>query len=161
MEFKDGKPVVKPVKEMTEAERIAMKDKVLKTVAENIVKGGKQTKVIVIDSEEYKGEIIIHRPTLNEIREIGIREAQYRLGIESLDVIANNICVYLATFDVIVDKAPDWWKPAEMYDYQLLNYVWEEYAAWRTTFRSFSKPKPAGDSKTTINETSVVDTEKI
>lgn len=163
LEFdKDGKPI-KPVKEMTEAEKKEYKEKVLEKVSTDVSKGSKFTKMIVLDTDDYKGEIILHRPTINEMREIGIREARYRLGYGDavLDVVTQNICLYLATFDVIVDKAPDWWKPAEMFDYNILEYVWEEYANWRMTFRQFSKPKHQGDSQAAVPETPLVDSKNI
>jgi hypothetical protein len=149
----------KPIADMSESELKAVQEETLKIAGENINKGGKFTKVITVDWEDYKGEIIIHRPTITEDREIGIRYARYKQDTKDVDPITDNISLYLATFDVIVDKAPDWFKPAEMYEYEFLEYIWGEYAEWRNTFRRFDKEKYRKDS-TAINPAEVVvDTE--
>lgn len=154
----------KKVSEMSEDEKEQAKQEALKIASENIKKGNKNQFVVDLDKlnqEGFTGKVVMHRPTIDEEREIGVRWAKYKNQIDKVDVITSNICFYLATFDVIVDEAPEWFKPHELFDYELLNYVWEEYAEWRNTFRTFRNPKYQGDSQSSKSEASVVDTKRV
>jgi len=159
-EVKNIKEVKKPVSEMTEEEKEAEKQKVLKTVGDNVNKGGRFTKTIHLEFEDFKGDITFHRPTIGEEREIGIRYNRYKQET-MVDIVTDNVCLFLATFDVVIDVSPDWWKPHELYDYELIEFVWEEYAEWRNSFRRFRNPRHKDDSKTAEAEKALVDTERV
>lgn len=153
----------KPVAEMDDAERDAAKAKVIEALEAQQAEGNKNMLTILTESDEFPGEVKMRRPSLDEERQIGIRAAKYLQGQLGVDVKTENLAVFFATFDVCCDwsSAPEWFKPREMHDYRLLEFIYGRFATWLTTFRKFVPPEPKGDSESAKGEGEVVDSEPI
>jgi len=93
--------------------------------------------------EEFSGTFTIHRPTVKERIRIGIIEARELEGLVNVDVFTSNLTHFVATFDVIVDSAPVWFKPRELRDVEVLQGVFEKYTDFLRTFQG----KPEGEPK--------------
>lgn len=92
----------------------------------------------VPSGETYKGTFTVHRPTIGERVRIGILEAQKLAGLNNVDVVTQGIVHMLATLEVVIDKAPVWWKPEELRDLEVLQAVWQEYANRLQQFQEIS-----------------------
>lgn len=141
----------RPLDEMSEQEKADVRAEVVAKLALQASQGNKLICDIAVDSGEYKGTIQMKRPSLDEERQIGIRIAKYLQGAVGADVKTENICIYFAYFDICVvwETAPSWFKPREMHDYNLINYIFGRFAEWRRTFREFVPPESQGDSEIT------------
>jgi hypothetical protein len=97
----------------------------------------------------------MHRPSLDEERQIGLRAAKYLQGVVGVDVRTENLAIFFATFDTCVEweSAPAWFKPREMYDYTLLEFIYGRFADWLRTFRRYSDVKPQGHSEAPASKT--------
>lgn len=139
----------KPMDEMDDVEREAYRREVQERLAAQAAAGNSNIVDIVVESEGYKGTIQMKRPSLDEERQIGIRVAKYLQGAVGVDVKTENIAIFFATFDVCVvwETAPEWFKPREMHDYALLNFIYGRFAEWLRTFRGFVPPEQQGDSE--------------
>ncbi len=118
---------------------------------------------IEIDNGPMQGTIRMFRPSLDQERQIGIRVAKYLQGAVGTDVKTENLAIFFSTFDVVVDwdSAPDWFKPREMFDYGLLNYVYGRFADWLRSFRGFVPPESQADSETAGESSQVVDSKRV
>lgn len=85
--------------------------------------------------EEFSGEFTVHRPTIGERIRIGVAEAQELAGLSNIDMDTAILARTIATFDVIVDKAPAWWKPRELRDVEVLQAVWKKYSDYLQEFQ--------------------------
>ena len=85
--------------------------------------------------EDFAGDFVVHRPTIRERIRIGVIEAQELVGLNNIDVITSGLAHWVATFDVVVDKAPVWWKPREMYDMEVLQAVYQKYIDYLREFQ--------------------------
>ncbi len=139
----------KPMSEMSDDEKEQARIKVRAKLAEDAARGNKLCVDIVIDSGDLQGTIQMKRPSLDEERQIGIRVAKYLQGAVGVDVKTENLAIFFSTFDVCVvwETAPEWFKPREMHDYALLNFIYGRFAEWLRTFRGFVPPEPQGDSE--------------
>ncbi len=139
----------KPMSEMDETEKEALREKVRAKLAEDAARGNSLHTDIVVEGEVFKGTIQMKRPSLDEERQIGIRVAKYLQGAVGVDVKTENIAIFFATFDVCVvwETAPEWFKPREMHDYALIEFVYGRFAEWLRNFRGFVPPQPQGDSE--------------
>ena len=139
----------KPMDEMSDEGKEKVRAEVVAKLAAQAALGNKLTLDIVIDSGELQGTIQMRRPSLDEERQVGIRVAKYLQGAVGVDVKCENLCIFFATFDVCVvwETAPEWFKPREMCDYALLNFIYGRFAEWLRTFRGFEPPEPEGDSQ--------------
>ena len=81
----------------------------------------------VNSGETFKGTFTIHRPTIGERLKIGVLEAQKIGGLANIDVYTSGIAHMVATLEVVIDKAPVWWKPEEIRDLEVVQAVWEFY----------------------------------
>jgi len=139
----------KPMSEMSDDEKEQARIKVRAKLAEDAARGNKLCVDIVIDSGDLQGTIQMKRPSLDEERQIGIRVAKYLQGAVGVDVKTENLAIFFSTFDVCVvwETAPEWFKPREMHDYALLNFIYGRFAEWLRTFRGFVPPESQGDSE--------------
>ena len=150
---KFGEPIqidpVKPLDEMSEDEKVAIRAEVAERLSEEAASGNKLLFNIEVEDPRYPGAIQMKRPSLDEERQIGIRVAKYLQGAVGVDVKTENLAIFFATFDVcaIWETAPSWFKPREMNDYALVNYIYGRYAEWLRTFRGFVPPEPQGSSE--------------
>lgn len=142
---------VKPMDEMSEQEKEDLRLEVLARLAAQAAQGNKAVLDIVISNGDLQGTIQMKRPSLDEERQIGIRTAKYLQAAVGVDVKTENLALFFAGFDVCViwETAPEWFKPREMYDYALLNYIYGRWSAWLQEFRGFVPPETKGDSEAT------------
>lgn len=118
-----------------------------KDLVVGIQQGRRRTHAVEIDlshiDPEYVGTFKFHHPSLMEKVEIGTIKAQLLKGLPqgSIDVIADNIAHMTATLQVVLDVYPKWFTLDlnQMYDYEILDTVYEEYAKWYNSFRSASQ----------------------
>ena len=86
--------------------------------------------------QSYKGIFTFHHPTLQERMRIGVMKAQLLNGMDGkVDVITDNIAYMTAVLSIVIDNAPAWFKLNELYDYEILNSVYEKYNEWVNSFR--------------------------
>lgn len=99
--------------------------------------------------ESYVGTFKFHHPTLIERMQIGVIKTQLLQGMEGVvDVLTDNIAHMTATLEVVLDEAPEWFKMDAIYDYQILDAVYEEYIQWYNSFRERNKgSNDEGDSQ--------------
>lgn len=147
--------------EQVEAEKVVagLRRKVVEELEAKVEAGKDSFLEVVIDNGPHQGTIRMHRPSLDEERQIGVRVAKYLQGAVGVDVKTENLAIFFATFDVCADwdSAPAWFKPREMTDYGLLNFVYGRFAEWLRTFRGFVPPEPSSDSEAPKGEEEVVD----
>ena len=138
----------KPVSEMDDVEKAALKEKVAESLREQVASGDKNTFTIVIDDPKYPGTIIMRRPNMDEQREIGLRAAKYLQGVAGVDLRTDNIALFFATFDILVDwnAAPDWFKPRKMFDYRVLEHIYGRWTKWVQNFPEFVSRPQESDS---------------
>lgn len=88
-----------------------------------------------VTGKEYSGDFSIHRPTIRERIRIGVIEAQELGGLLNIDALTAALANMVATFDVIVDSSPDWFKSREIHDVEVLQAVFEKYLDYLQQFR--------------------------
>lgn len=139
----------KPLSEMTPEEKEKARTDVIAKLAADAARGNKLHTDIVIESGDLQGTIQMRRPSLDEERQIGIRVAKYLQGAVGVDVKTENLAIFFATFDVctVWETAPEWFKPRDMHDYELLNFIYGGFAEWLRSFRKFVPPERKGDSE--------------
>lgn len=93
----------------------------------------------VPSGEEFKGTFTYHRPTIGERIRIGVLEAQKLGGLVNVDVFTSQLAHMVATLEVIIDKAPVWWKPEELRDMEVLQMVFQDYLNRLQTFQGKAK----------------------
>lgn len=111
-----------------------------KLIGQGILAGKERKHTVEIDLTEfdqsYKGTFTFHHPTLVDRMNIGLMKAKMLEGLEGkVDVITDNIAHMTATLTYVIDDAPAWFKVNEIYDYQVLDTVFEVYNEWVGTFR--------------------------
>lgn len=85
---------------------------------------------------EYVGTFKFHHPTVIERMQIGVLKAQLLNGLEGrVDVLTDNIAHMTATLRYVLDSAPDWFNPEQIYEYEVLDAVYEEYIKFLDSFR--------------------------
>jgi len=88
--------------------------------------------------ETFNGTFVMHRPTIGERLRIAISEAQKLGGLSNIDPYSSGIAHMVATLEVVVDKAPAWWKPEELRDLEVVQAVWEFYVTRLQEFQTKS-----------------------
>ena len=146
----------KPLTEMTEVEVEAARRRVLSELEAKSSDGNNMYLDVPIDVDEYKGTIRLHRASIDEDRQIGIRTAKYLQGAVGVDVKTENIAIFLALFDVCVEweTAPKWFRPREMpsSDYPILELVFGRYSRWVNNFRRVIPEEQKGNSEATVSK---------
>lgn len=143
----------KPVGEMSEKEKLDARAKVLEHLEKQAAAGSENSLTVEIKAEDwgYEGAISLRRPSIDEERKIGVRTAAYLEGKVGVDVKTENLCIFLASFDVCCDwkNAPEWWNPREMpgSDYELLEHVYTRFAEWLQSFRIRVRKQHPGGSE--------------
>jgi hypothetical protein len=145
--------IPKPVSEMSDKEKLDTRKKVLEHLEKQAASGNENNLSVEIKADEwgYEGKISLRRPSIDEERKIGVRTAAYLEGKIGVDVKTENLCIFLASFDVCCDwkNAPEWWNPREMpgSDYELLEFVYGRFAEWLQSFRQRIRRQSQGDSE--------------
>ncbi len=92
-----------------------------------------------VTGKEYSGNFTIHRPNIRERIRIGVIEAQELGGLLNVDSFSATLANMVATFDIIIDTSPDWFKPREIHDVEVLQGVFEKYLDYLQQFRPTDK----------------------
>lgn len=95
------------------------------------------------DGVKHSGEFVIKRPNIGEQARIGVIAAELREDkpVTSLDRSTHNLHEWIATCQVVVTQAPDWFKPTEMFDVEPVQRVYLEALAFHSSFRKGSLVK--------------------
>lgn len=112
-----------------------------------ILQGKKRTHTVQLDfthiNPEYVGTFKFHHPTLMERMQIGVLKSQLLNGLEGkVDILTDNIAHMAATLEYVLDEKPEWFNADTLYDYEILETVYDEYIKWINTFRK----KSGGDN---------------
>jgi len=100
----------------------------------------------VPSGETFQGTFKLHRPTVGERIKIGNNTAKEIEGLLNVDAMTDFMARMVATFDVVIDEAPIWWKPRELKDVEVIQAVYEKYINYLNQFSETIKPKPSIDS---------------
>jgi hypothetical protein len=125
----------------------------LRKVGQGIQQGKKRTLTTQIDlshiDPDYVGNFKFHHPTVFERMQIGVLKSQLLAGFEGkTDIMTDNIAHMTSALQVVVDSSPDWFNVRDMYDYEVLEGVYDTYIKWVDSFRKDSAgTDDAGDSK--------------
>lgn len=84
---------------------------------------------------DYIGKFKFHHPSLVDRMNIGVLKAQMLQGLPVVDVMTDNIAHMSSTLTFVLDEFPEWFKINEIYDYELLEKVYDEYTGWVNSFR--------------------------
>ncbi len=125
---------------------------------------GKDSKFTVeVEAYGKKWKFVFHRLSLGERLQVGLREATLRGNkpVEAVDAYANSIAMMLATFEYALDKAPSWFRPAEMIDTDIPFRVYAAYLEKVNEFFRAGKSEEKGDSRVTNRESDLVAGKKI
>jgi hypothetical protein len=116
-----------------------------RNVGQQVLQGSKRVHSKTMDFTEfdptYIGKFVFHHPTIMERAQIGVMKTKMLEGMREVELIADNIIHMIATLHYVLDSTPDWFDPQNMYDYEILDEVYEEYNQWQRTFRR--KPQSA------------------
>lgn len=126
--------------------RIAKQEKENEEMVETVEKSEKVNKdltnthtftisVKVGSGETFEGTFTIHRPTIGERIRISVLEAQEVGGLSNVDIFGANLAHMVATFTVLIDKSPVWWKPRELRDVEVLRAVYQNYIDYLLEFQ--------------------------
>lgn len=87
--------------------------------------------------DNLKGTFVFKRPTVLEQMNIGVLKNEMLQGQpeQTHDVYSANIAHMTATLTFVLKNFPEWFRINEIYDYEILDTVYEEYAKWLDTFR--------------------------
>jgi hypothetical protein len=147
-------------------------DRMLKTIKTNMLQqvnlGNKRTHTFKVDFSEYDpsfvGEFNVHYPSQMELIQVGLtKSALLGGGTLVVDTYTENIAIFIATLDVVINKQPEWFNLADpSIEYDMLQAIYDEYMNWVNTFRNRAKPdNNEGDSPDGRSQVSVVDTEDV
>jgi hypothetical protein len=86
--------------------------------------------------EQFQGKFVVHRPTVKETIQIGLKTAKELEGqVNLVDIDTFYTAQMVATFDVVVEEAPPWFKPREMRDMEVVRAVFLKYNDHLRTFQ--------------------------
>ena len=95
-------------------------------------------------SEELSGTFTVHRPNMGEMIRIGVAEARELGGMSNVDPATAMVASMIATLEIVIDVHPDWWKPRELYDAEVIQEVYNKYVDYLRQFQK--KPSAEGTS---------------
>lgn len=98
----------------------------------------------VASGETFQGTFTVHRPTVGERIRISVLEAQELGGMQNVDLLGSNLAHMVATFQVVIDDAPVWWKPKEIRDLEVLQMVYQKYVDYLQQFQKSTEFERAG-----------------
>jgi hypothetical protein len=92
------------------------------------------------DGEIQEGEFTIKRTTIGEQARIGVIMAELREDKPANSIDRNTFALHewMATVQVVVMKAPPWWKPEDMFDAEPVRKVYLEALRFQNSFRKGS-----------------------
>ena len=110
----------------------------------------KNTTVLHVDYTDpdtemtYGGDFTVKRLNMADIRQVAIRKAQLNGGIAP-DLIEPGMSYFnsmLAHLEVALVQTPEWWKPDEFYNADVINDVYQEVMSFEDSFRRADKQQP-------------------
>lgn len=112
-------------------------------LGQNVLLGKARTTVEQVDITDFEptfiGKFKFHSPTVMERMRIGVAKSQLLQGLEGhVDVMTDNIAHMSATLAVVIDDAPTWFNLDEIYEYEVLERVYDKYFEWNSSFRKAS-----------------------
>lgn len=155
-----------------------MSDQNLNDIENKIGLGSNQKHEILVDftdsfGENFKGKIVVKRPNMGDYLKIGAIKARYLKQAVDVDPVTKQpiyadpayidgdiktVAQIIATFKVVVTKAPSWFSdPQKINDFRLLDIVYTEYEVWLNSFRRSDKDEPEGDSEKSTTKDAVLD----
>lgn len=89
------------------------------------------------DGTHRVGEFTVKRLNLGELGRVGVMRAQLNSSVaeEAISVVTHNLHEWIAYCTYAVVKAPEWFKPTEMFDATALSRVYQEARAFNASFR--------------------------
>ena len=81
------------------------------------------------------GTFTVRRPTLGDLGRIAVLKAKMSGG-EKLDAQTDFYNEMMASLQVVITDAPDWWAPADFFTADPLVEVWNHVRSWIDSFRS-------------------------
>lgn len=102
-----------------------------------------------VNGERYVGSFTVHRPTIGEMMRIGVLEARELGGLSNVDQVTQMMAHMVATLEIVVDMKPEWWKPREILEFEVLQEVFEQYLDFLRRFQGTSQGKPEEAGKGT------------
>jgi hypothetical protein len=118
-----------------------------------IMKGNALTHVYQADFSDFNptfvGTFVFHKPSVMEQMDIGVVKAQLLDGMTVVDRMSDNIATMVATLDIVIDEAPQWFNPyTGDLDYDIVEDVYLNFMEWLSSFRRRSTGvADGGDSK--------------
>ena len=100
-----------------------------------------QVEFVTATGQELAGTFSVHRPSIGEQIRIGVVEARELGGLSNVDNITAMFARMLATLEVVVDTHPEWWKPRDLKDLEVMQGVYEKYVDYLQQFSGRSKSK--------------------
>lgn len=119
-------------------------------IGQQVQAGKKRIHTVQIDlsdiDPEYVGTFKFHHPTVIERMQIGVMKSKLLDGLEGrVDLITDNIAHMTATLENVLDSSPDWFNVNNVFDYEVLDTVYEEYINWYNSFRRSSARNDDGN----------------
>jgi len=94
--------------------------------------------------QDFSGTFVVHRPTLGETMRIGVKAAQDLGGMSNVDIVSSMVAQMIATLEIVIDTHPEWWKPRELRELEVLQIVYEKYTDYLREFQTSTKSKHQG-----------------
>lgn len=94
--------------------------------------------VLEDDGSEHEGNFIVRRLTVGEDARVGVVKASLAASLQ-VDDSTSSILHVIAKLSLCLLEKPDWFKPTEMYDYDIVLAVYGRVLAFEESFR---KPVP-------------------
>jgi len=101
-----------------------------------------------VQGYEYSGTFTVHRPNMGELIRIGVKEAGDLGGLTNVDLVTSLLAHMICTLEVLVDTHPDWWKPREIKDMEVVQEVFDKLQTFLREFQIPYKPKPENPGPT-------------
>lgn len=98
------------------------------------------------DGLVYSGDFTFKRLTIGDVSKVGAEIARLAGG-QTVSEEVDFINTMLAHFSAGIVKAPEWWRPAELYDIGILHAVFKEFMEFERSFRATVPEQPAGNTK--------------
>lgn len=95
------------------------------------------------DKRTYSGDFTFKRLTIGEVAKVGVETARLNGGLV-VDDNTDYLNTMFATMKYSVTKAPDWWKPEDLFDGMVVITVYKKYMEFERSFRPSLSEDNAG-----------------
>ena len=85
--------------------------------------------------ETLIGNFTIQKLSVFQLRQVGVRRAQLNAGA-AVDELTNMFSIWFATLEGAVTRWPDWWKPHDELNDDLLSFVYGKVVSFEESFRA-------------------------